>query len=159
VTNWSDSSHGQCVTALASAWDRRELCRAMCRGTAKCERGFAKDLPEDCPPQIATAATDGFVVYRTVVQHPPTAFDFTSQRERFPNKVFGGITECRTRAVSTHINQERCAALLTTPLYANGGVVAVTLTPECGALEIAKGGHVALWACAAFDPISASRRV
>jgi hypothetical protein len=131
----------------------------MCRGTAKCERGYAKALTDDCPPRHALPASEGMTVYRAVATHPPTSFDFTSARERFPNKKFGGVSECRTRAVSTWTTRDRCESLLKNKLYKNGGVVAVTLTPECGAIEPSASGHVALWACAAFDPIVASRKV
>jgi hypothetical protein len=106
-----------------------------------------------------TAAEDGQVAFRLVKSDPPTAYDFTSPRERKGNAWKFEQSECRVRAVSLWDSDEKIRTVLKVPLKKNAKVARVVLTPDCGALAHDTTGHISWWACKNFDPIKATVEV
>lgn len=129
---------------------------SMCTGPTPCEHGWAKVLPETCPPAETSAPADGMQVYRTAKQFPPSDEDFKSLRELEPTRTKWGGKDCQSRSVSVWSTVQLCAQLLKLPRHNHKRVVQLELTASAGAIQQDSNGHISWWQCKAFDAIAAS---
>lgn len=129
----------------------------MCSGPVKCQQyGWAKELLDTCPP-AAVEVPNPPGAYRFVQTVPPTALDFLSYRELYPDRdPPPGTTECEYRSVSLFLTLERCRKLRGHNMFKGKSVVRLALTQHSGAIQRGKKAHVSWWGCAGFDPIGAS---
>jgi hypothetical protein len=114
---------------------------------------FADTLPDECPPSSATELNSSFFVFRIVSADPPTAHDFTSYWNLFPEKR-PRWPECKARAVSVYDTRNDCEENLKLPRFRGYKLCKVNLAPGSGMIfKSGKGGHISWWIASGYDPL------
>jgi len=116
---------------------------------------WAEPLPDDCPPPEAWEPDNG--VYYRLVDDPPTARNFVSDRVLRPQRRLKFVGECIARGLSIHDDADDCRQLMVTfPALREKQVAKVTLPPACGLVlqTTTTRSHHSWWLKAAFDPVS-----
>ena len=113
---------------------------------------YLEKLPDGCPPAESTEIEAARDVYRLVRTNPPTAVDFRSQREEYPDKVFHDISECRARGLSVTGDEPSCTRLLALPSLRGRLVCRVHLTVGAGRIQqTGRPLHHTWWPLKVFD--------
>lgn len=116
---------------------------------------WAEPLPKDCPPSEAWEPNNE--IYYRLVDNPPTAKNFVSNRVLQPQRELKNVSECEARGLSVYDDIEGCHELMETFLPLRKKQVAkVTLPPECGKVlqTLQNPSHHSWWLKSGFDPVS-----
>lgn len=116
------------------------------------EKQWFEVLPEQCPPEDATACNGCY--YRIANGDPAKSEDFFSQKKLQPDKIFKGegIDECVARAISLFSNREEAEKRLKLPKFKNAKIALVTLELKDGVLKKTFGvAHYSWWRTVNFD--------
>lgn len=121
---------------------------------------WAEPLPKNCPP-LEAWVPDNEVYYR-LVDNPPTARNFVSNRVLQPRRHLKGVSECEARGLSVYDDIDGCHELMDTfPALRKKQVAKVTLPPGCGKVlqTMQNPSHHTWWLKSDFDPVSVCEMV
>ena len=116
-------------------------------GESDATRTWPTFFPEDVPPHTAAAASG--VAFRLVDSNPPTAPDFKSTFEEYPNRRFGGELwkACAASLYTQRSDSDRTRRRykkLRNKMIASGelhaGLGVMLATPSSGS-----GSHLSVW--------------
>jgi hypothetical protein len=111
-----------------------------------------EQLPDSCPPDDATSPKDE-TFYRIAKGNPVTSDDFVSQRKMNPHKLFAGIDECISLAVSVYKNFDDALITSKLPNFKNSScIIQVILSEDDGLVKkTGKRSHYSWWRTIKFD--------
>jgi hypothetical protein len=90
-----------------------------------------ESLPSQCPPNEAFDPT-GHVFYRLSISEPPKEIDFLSNKFRFPNQAYNGVSDCIARSLSVFDDISKCVNLKKLPRHKTKSIMMLNLTISDG---------------------------
>ena len=116
---------------------------------------YREELPEGCPPDVATNIKDKTVVYRLIKNNPVVEEDFNSWRALHPNKRRPiDISECQALGLSVMDNLDATKNYKKIPKFRNYKIAKLTLGNGAGFIKkTGKSGHYTWWPLADYDII------